>query len=83
MTYRAVLSEPTIVLPGSSDLGVASAGTNGLSNESQNQLNDRPPAKRPHEPDNEPDNVARFGSWVKEKEEETNQRRDKLVILSA
>jgi hypothetical protein len=47
MTYRAVLSEPTIVLPNSSDKGLVSAGTSA-----QIQLDDRPPAKRPHEPDN-------------------------------
>jgi len=51
MTYRAVLSEPTVVLPGSA--GLVSAGTTGLIAESQNNLDDRPPAKRPHEPDND------------------------------
>ena len=52
MTYRAVLSEPTIVLPSSSDIGIDSAAGSGLGDESQKQVNEHPPAKRPRESDN-------------------------------
>jgi len=74
MTYRAVLSEPTIVSPGLSDIGLVSAGTSGLSYESQNILDDRPPAKRPHEPDNSKnDMVVDSGTGPKKKKKKRNK----------
>jgi hypothetical protein len=58
LTYRAVLSEPTVVIPRSSEIRFASVGTSGLRDESQNQLIDRLPAKRPHEPDDSKTDVV-------------------------
>jgi hypothetical protein len=80
MTHRAVLSEPTVVLPqipGSSETGVVSTGTSGPSDAAKNlqgELNDGPPAKRPHQPDNfRSDAVADFGTGSKKKKRKRNK----------
>ena len=51
MTYRAVLSEPTVVFPQIPESEIGVAGTSGTESH-QGPLNDSLSAKRPHEPDN-------------------------------
>jgi hypothetical protein len=70
MTYRAVLSEPTVVfpqLPGSLEVGSGSSGPNDGSENHQGQSSDGLAAKRPRELDNSKNADPESGSKKKKK----------------